>query len=56
MVGMITGWGRALLEDGVFDPQTGRIVSASLADYLVYWAYLACRLLLQVLKRWTNWE
>ncbi|SER47926.1 xanthine dehydrogenase YagR molybdenum-binding subunit [Pseudomonas sp. NFACC02] len=35
MGGMIMGLGQALLEDGVFDPQTGRVVSASLADYLV---------------------
>jgi len=35
MGGMIMGLGQALLEDGVFDMQTGRVVSASLADYLV---------------------
>lgn len=33
--GMIMGLGQALLEDGVSDPRTGRVVSASLADYLV---------------------
>ncbi|ARP82991.1 oxidoreductase [Bordetella genomosp. 8] len=35
MGGMIMGLGQALLEDGAFDPRTGRVVSASLADYLV---------------------
>jgi len=35
MGGMIMGLGQALLEDGVFDPRTGRVVSASLADYLI---------------------
>lgn len=35
MGGMIMGLGQALLEDGIFDPRTGRVVSASLADYLV---------------------
>lgn len=35
MGGMIMGLGQALLEDGVFDQRDGRVVSASLADYLV---------------------
>jgi len=33
--GMIMGLGQALFEDGVYDQATGRVVSASLADYLV---------------------
>lgn len=35
MGGMIMGLGQALLEEGVADPRTGRIVNASLADYVV---------------------
>ncbi|MGF6545793.1 xanthine dehydrogenase family protein molybdopterin-binding subunit [Paraburkholderia youngii] len=35
MGGMIMGLGQALLEDGVFDSRTGRVVNCSLADYLV---------------------
>lgn len=35
MGGMIMGLGQALLEEGSTDPRTGRIVNASLADYLV---------------------
>ncbi|MNF91675.1 Xanthine dehydrogenase molybdenum-binding subunit [compost metagenome] len=33
--GMIMGLGQALLEEGHIDPRDGRIVNASLADYVV---------------------
>jgi xanthine dehydrogenase YagR molybdenum-binding subunit len=33
--GMIMGLGQALLEEGIIDPRSGRVINNNLADYLV---------------------